>query len=59
VTDSIAARELELYAENTEAFIAPVIKNLSKHYKRGNFSRRQAIQTRERVNDRQLAFNVS
>ena len=48
MADSIAARELELYAENTEAFIAPVIKNLSKHYKRGNFSLDLAIKSIER-----------
>lgn len=48
MTDSIAARELELYAENTEAFIGPVIKNLSKHYKRGNFSLDLAIKSIER-----------
>ena len=35
---SIDARELELYATNTEAYFKPVIQNLSKHYKRGNFS---------------------
>jgi hypothetical protein len=42
------ARELELYATNTEAFIAPVIKNLSKHWKRGNFSLDRAIHSIER-----------
>lgn len=46
--DSIAATELELYAENVEAFIAPAIKNLSKHYKRGDFSLDLAIKSIER-----------
>ena len=45
---SDAAHELELYAENTEAFISPVIKNLSKHYKRGNYSLDLAIKSFER-----------
>jgi len=45
---SIDARELELYAENVEAFIYPVIKNLGKHYKRGNFSLDLAIKSIER-----------
>ena len=45
---SDAARELELYAENIEAFIAPVIKNLSKHHKRGEFSLDKAIHAIER-----------
>ena len=45
---SDTARELELYATNTEAFIAPVIKNLSKHHKRGDFSLDRAIHSIER-----------
>ena len=40
---SIASRELELYASNTEAFIAPVIKTLSKHYRNGEFSYDRAL----------------
>lgn len=48
MTLSDAARELELYAENTEAYISPVIKNLSKHYKRGNYSLDLAIESIER-----------
>lgn len=48
MTLSDAARELELYAENTEVFISPVIKNLSKHYKRGNYSLDLAIKSIER-----------
>lgn len=46
--DCDAARELELYATNTEIWYAPVIKNLSKHYKRGNFSLDLAIHSIER-----------
>ena len=45
---SDAARELELYATNVEAFIAPVVKNLAKHYKRGDFSLDRAIHSIER-----------
>ncbi len=45
---SRAVHELELYAENTEAYLAPVIKNLSKHYKRGNYSLDLAIKSIER-----------
>ena len=48
MTLSDTARELELYATNTEAFIAPVIKNLSKHHKRGDFSLDRAIHSIER-----------
>ena len=48
MTLSDAARELELYAENVEAFIAPVIKNLSRHHRRGQFSLDQAIKSIER-----------
>ena len=46
--DCDAARELELYATNVEIWYAPVIKNLSKHYKRGNFSLDLAIHSIER-----------
>lgn len=46
--DCDAARELELYATNTEIWYAPVIKNLSKHYRRGNFSLDLAIHSIER-----------
>ena len=42
------ARELELYATNVEAYIVPVIKNLAKHYKRGDFSLDRAIHSIER-----------
>ena len=45
---SVDARELELYATNTEAYIKPVVQNLSKHYKRGNFSLDRAIHSIER-----------
>ena len=45
---STEARELELYATNVEAFISPVVKNLAKHYKRGNFSLDRAIHSIER-----------
>ncbi|ADD94959.1 hypothetical protein [uncultured phage MedDCM-OCT-S04-C148] len=45
---SDAAHELELYATNTEVWYAPVVKNLSKHYKRGNFSLDLAIHSIER-----------
>ena len=41
--DDIAARELELYATNTECWIAPVIKTLSRKYKRGTFDYERAI----------------
>lgn len=47
-TLSIEARELELYATNVEAYISPVVKNLAKHYKRGNFSLDRAIHSIER-----------
>ena len=47
-TLSDAARELELYATNVEAYISPVVKNLAKHYKRGNFSMDRAIHSIER-----------
>ena len=46
--DCDAARELELYATNVECWYKPVIKNLSKHYKRGNFSLDLAIHSIER-----------
>ena len=46
--DSEAARELELYATNVEAYIYPVISNLSKHWKKGNFSLDLAIKSIER-----------
>ncbi len=48
MTLSDTAHELELYAENTKAYISPVIKNLSKHYKNGNYSRDLAIKSIER-----------
>ena len=48
MTLSTEARELELYATNVEAFIVPVVKNLAKHYKRGNFSLDKAIHSIER-----------
>lgn len=47
-TLSIAARELELYAINEEEYTLPVLKNLSKHHKRGNFSLDLAIKAIER-----------
>lgn len=48
MTLSDAARELELYADNTEVWIKPVLQNLSKHHKRGNFSLDLAIHSIER-----------
>jgi hypothetical protein len=48
MTLSDAARELELYADNTEMWIKPVLQNLSKHHKRGNFSLDLAIHSIER-----------
>ena len=48
MTLSDEARELELYVTNVEIWYAPVIKNLSKHYKRGNFSLDLAIHSIER-----------
>jgi len=46
--DCDAARELELYATNVECWYKPVIQNLSKHYKHGNFSLDLAIHSIER-----------
>lgn len=48
MTLSDEARELELYATNVEVWYAPTIKNLSKHWKRGNFSLDLAIHSIER-----------
>ena len=48
MTLSTEARELELYATNVDAYITPVIKNLAKHWKRGNFSLDRAIHSIER-----------
>jgi len=48
MTLSTEARELELYATNVQAFISPVVKNLAKHWKRGNFTLDRAIQSIER-----------
>jgi hypothetical protein len=45
---SDSAHELELYAMNVEAFIMPTVRNLAKHYKRGNFSLDLAIKSIER-----------
>ena len=45
---SDSAHELELYAVNVEAFIMPTVRNLAKHYKRGNFSLELAIKSIER-----------
>ena len=45
---SEAAFELELYATNVKAWIHPVIKNLSKHHKRGEFDLDKAIHAIER-----------
>jgi hypothetical protein len=41
--DADAARELELYATNVEAWIAPVIKTLSRKWKFGIFDYDRAI----------------
>lgn len=46
--ENIEARELELYATNVEAWIAPVIKTLSKKYRRGDFEYGAAIKYVER-----------
>tara|TARA_B100000459_G_scaffold10383_1_gene5712 strand:- start:97 stop:411 length:315 start_codon:yes stop_codon:yes gene_type:complete len=46
--DCDAAHELELYALDVELWHKPVRKNLSKHYKRGNFSLDLAIHSIER-----------
>tara|TARA_B100001093_G_scaffold67560_1_gene57642 strand:+ start:935 stop:1249 length:315 start_codon:yes stop_codon:yes gene_type:complete len=46
--DCDAAHELELYALGVELWHKPVRKNLSKHYKRGNFSLDLAIHSIER-----------
>lgn len=47
VKESAESRELGLYAENESdiyfSYIVPVVKNLAKHYKRGNFDRTKAI----------------
>jgi hypothetical protein len=43
MTDHTAARELELYASNVEAWIAPVIKTLSKKHRQGTFDYGRAI----------------
>tara|TARA_B100001059_G_C17436460_1_gene380507 strand:- start:102 stop:413 length:312 start_codon:yes stop_codon:yes gene_type:complete len=48
MTLSDSARELELYALNVQAFISPVVANLAKHYKRGNFTLDRAIHSVER-----------
>jgi hypothetical protein len=40
---TIEARELELYATNVEAWIAPVIKTLSKKHRAGIFDYDKAI----------------
>ena len=48
MTISDAANELMLYAENTQAFIDPVVKSLSKHHKRGDYSYDKAIKAFER-----------
>ena len=42
-TEDPAARELELYATNVEAYIAPVIKTLSKKHQAGIFDYGRAI----------------
>lgn len=41
--DSDAARELELYATNVEAWIGPVIKTLSKKHRQGVFEYGRAV----------------
>ena len=41
--DPVAARELELYATNVEAWIAPVIKTLSKKHRAGVFDYGRAV----------------
>ena len=55
VKESIESRELLLYTENTSKIyfnhIIPVIHNLQKHYKRGNFDREKAIDAFYYVSD--------
>lgn len=41
--DAVAARELELYASNVEAWLAPVIKTLSKKHRQGIFEFERAV----------------
>ena len=47
VKESAESRELGLYADNESDiyfdYIVPVVKNLAKHYKRGNFDHAKAI----------------
>jgi hypothetical protein len=47
VKETAESRELGLYADNDSeiyfAYIVPVVKNLAKYYKRGNFDRTKAI----------------
>ena len=45
---SEAATELELYATNVKAWMHPVIKNLSRHHRRGEFDLDKAIHAIER-----------
>ena len=47
-SQSVAAAELQLYAENVRAYMHPVIKNLSKHHRSGDFSLDKAIHSIER-----------
>lgn len=48
MTDYIAARELELFATNVEAFYMPVYRTLSRKYQKGVFSLDLAIKAIER-----------
>ena len=41
--DNDAARELQLYAQNVESWIAPVIKTLSKKHRAGVFEFGRAV----------------
>ena len=46
IKKSVESRELSLYADNTRALypqICDVVRNLAKHYKRGQFDRSKAV----------------
>lgn len=48
VKETVESRELSLFANNDHNiytnYIVPVVKNLAKHYKRGNFEMEKAIE---------------
>lgn len=55
IVDMDAARELELYTENTSAIYhnhtMPVVENLKKKYKNGQYDKEKAIKVWEYVAD--------